>query len=86
MKKFIETYRGAHIFELHLEKKVESMEVDCLLVAQATLPEAKNLKADFKEHAPSLEQGLIHIKKDIDRFLKERGISRFARSEYEEVS
>ena len=77
MKSFIKTYRGADIYEVEKVDKSEGRKIGVKLVAKVSLPEHKNLKADFIEKGEDMEKTLQQIEKSLDNYLSEHEIKNF---------
>lgn len=77
MTKFLNTYRGAKIYEIEEFDSSEVQKMGSKLIAKAILPDQKNMKIDFAEEAATQEKAREKIKKAIDRYLDEHDIDKF---------
>lgn len=77
MTKFLNTYRGAEIYEVEEFDSSEVVKMGSKLIAKAMLPDQQNMKVDFAEEAATQEKAREKIKKAIDRYLDEHDIDKF---------
>lgn len=77
MKKFVETYRGAEIFEDHGVTHSEGEEMGKRLTSTGFVPGSPNLHTDFMEEGATLKAALKKMHASIDQYLKKHSLHHF---------
>lgn len=70
MKRLIENYRGAQIFEEKNIDQREGRELKKKLVATATVAGHKNLRTNFIEDGDTMDEAMEKMHNSIDRYLQ----------------
>lgn len=77
MTKFLDTYKGADIYEVNQVDESKGQKLGFKLMAKGTLPKPKNMAVDFVEEAQNLNEALKKIRKDIDQCLNHHDLTNF---------
>ena len=77
MKKFIETYKGADIYEVRSIADNEGEEIEKRLTTNAVIPGSPNLHTDLMEDGETLEAAIVKMHAAIDRYLSQHQLHHF---------
>lgn len=74
---FLDTYRGAKIYEVNPVNQSEGQKIEFKVKAEGVLPDTDNIKVDFIEEAGIREQAVKAVKLKIDHYLDKQGVKQF---------
>lgn len=74
MKKFVNHYNGAEIYEVSETDEAGVQQLNHRIVAKAILPGNGNLSVNFIQQSNNREQAIQHVQHEIDHYWEEHNL------------